>query len=84
MSELFFLTLGAVAVFLILLVPGNYLVSLFWERDPSNRPSLQTHLLMQNSVLQSTTHGVLPKQIKGTFQDAAKTNANQIELLVVT
>jgi hypothetical protein len=36
MSELVWLTLIAMAVFLVLLIPGNYLISLFWERDPSN------------------------------------------------
>jgi hypothetical protein len=42
MSELIWLTLLAMIVFLALLIPGNYLISLFWERDPSNLTHVST------------------------------------------
>ena len=36
MNELVWLTLAAIGVVLLFLIPGNYLISRFWERDPSN------------------------------------------------
>jgi hypothetical protein len=36
MSDLLWFTLAATGVVLVLLVPGTYLISLFWERDPSH------------------------------------------------
>jgi len=36
MSEPMWLTLAAMAIMLVVLIPANYLISLFWERDPSN------------------------------------------------
>jgi len=38
MSELLGLTALATGLFLILLIPGNYLIARFWHRDPSNLP----------------------------------------------
>ena len=57
MSELIWLTLAAIAVFLGLLVPANYLLSRLWERDTSNRAGVPTQMIsVESFVIQSSTH----------------------------
>jgi hypothetical protein len=79
MSDLLWFTLAATGVVLVLLVPGTYLISLFWERDPSHvgehprvdrvsvgdRRSLHVFESNPSVVVIPSTHGVL---LKGTVE----------------
>jgi hypothetical protein len=85
MSELAWLTLAAMALFLALLVPANYLISLLWARDPSNtgvqEPNVviqsRTDVLTQPYAIHATTHASVPV---GGFQQTPKTTASGFDL----
>jgi hypothetical protein len=86
MSELVWLTLAAMAVFLIVLVPANYLVSLLWARDPSYRdPAYRIHIQGQGQismdcfVVRSTTGGSI--QSSPSSQQTARTTGNGFDQL---
>jgi hypothetical protein len=80
MSELVWLTLAAVAVFLVLLVPANYLLGLLWTRARSNRTPIQVQMIsVQSFVVRSSTHYVIPNSCP--VQPIAKTKASGVDQL---